>query len=166
MEIQSIGKILLIILSSLAGLGLFFFGGGYLISKFKNGSKEEEAESVDLIKSNDTIKAFYKEQNEDLKTINKELGAKVELLTREVGEIKGQLNAETKAKEEYLAILRGRDPETKKFMELLVQAVKDQQEANAGILETLAEIHRMVKADHEKEIHIDATVSKSDKKMV
>lgn len=145
----------------MAGLGVLFFGGGYLISKWRSGTKEEEAESRDLISSNDQIKQFYKDQNDDLKAINKALSDKVEMLTREVGEIKGQLNAETKVKEEYLAILRGRDPETKKFMELMVQSVKDQAESQKEIIRVLSEIHSYAKQEHEREVHIEAQITKS-----
>ncbi len=157
MTLNTLGTIIVWILGSLAGLGLFFFGGGYLISKFKNGSKEEEAESRDLISSNDQIKEFYKQQNEDLKVINTELRSKIEGLTREVGEIKGQLNAETSQKKEYLAILQNRDPETKKFMELLVKAVEDQQVANKEMVELLGEIHGIVKAEQERDLKVVST---------
>lgn len=145
---------------SLGGLGVLFGGGGYLISKWKEGSTKEQEESRDLISSNDQIKDFYKSQNDDLKSINKAMGEKIEALTREVGEIRGQLNAESKQKAEYLAILQNRDPETKKFMELLTQAVKDQQVANKEMLTMLGEVYKMSKAEHDRDFKVEATVTK------
>lgn len=146
---QAIITIILQVVAVLTGLGVFFAGGGYLYSRFIGGTKEQKAESVDLIASNDTIKQFYKEQNDDLKEINKALGEKVEVLTREVGEIRGQLNAETKQKADYLAILQNRNPEMQKFMEIMIQAVKDQTQVNINFAENqkeminiLSEIHK------------------------
>lgn len=151
----------------IGSLGLFAGGIGFLWSKIKGGTKEAKAESTTIIATNDTIKNFFKEQNDDLKEINKILGEKVEALTREVGEIRGQLNAETKQKGEYLAILQNRDPETKKFMEYMVQAVKDQSqsmkdqaETNREIIRILGEIHVMTKQEHDRDLNITATVTK------
>lgn len=155
-------NIILIGASILAGLGVFAFGGGYLLSKWRTGSKEEQAEGRDLISSNDQIKQFYKEQNDDLKNINNALGEKVEALTREVGEIRGQLNAEVRQKEAYLKILENRDPETKKFMELMTNAVKDQQIVNKEIVRILSEIHSMSTDEHNRDFKVTATVTKTE----
>lgn len=145
----------------LTGIGLFAFGGGYLISRVKGGSKQEKAESTDLISSSDQIKEFYKNQNDDLKEINRVLGVKVETLTREVGEIRGQLTAESKQKTEYLAILQNRDPETKKFMEMMLTFVDKQNETNLEISRILGEIHSMSKDEHDRDFKISATVTKT-----
>ncbi len=153
-------QIILTVMGILTSLGLLAGGIGYLYSKLKSGAKEARAESTDLVTSNDQIKQFYKEQNEDLKNINKVLSDKVETLTREVGEIRGQLNAETRQKEEYLLILKDKNPETKQFMEYMVQAVKDQTTVNTEIVRILGEIHAMAKAEHERDFKITATVTK------
>lgn len=145
----------------LIGLGSFFFGGGYLLSRWKGGTKEEQEESRDLISSNDQIKEFYKNQNDDLKKINTELSNKIEILTREVGEIRGQLTAEIRQKEEYLKILQNRDPETKKFMEHMIKAVADQAETHREIVRVLGEIHTMSKAEHDRDFKVEATVTKT-----
>ncbi len=145
----------------LGGLGVCAGGIGYFWGKINGGNKEAKAESTDLISDSEKIKNFYKEQNEELKVINKTLGDKVEALTREVGEIRGQLNAETKQKADILAILQGRDPETKKFMEFMVQAVKDQTESHQKIVDVLSEIHKMAKDEHERDFKVEATVTKT-----
>lgn len=144
----------------LSGLGLFFFGGGYLLSKFKDGTKESQAEGRDIISSNEQIKQFFKDQNEDYKTIIKEQGSKIELLTREVGEIRGQLTAESKIKEQYLAILQNRDPETKQFMEIMLKFVETQTETNKNIVKALQGINDTNAAEHNKELKVEAHITK------
>lgn len=150
------------IVAGLSSVGVFFGGVGYLISKYKGGSLEQKSESNDLISSNDQIKLFYKEQNEDRQRIIETQNEKIQALTREVGELRGQFNAETKQKEEYLAILQNRNPEMQKFMELLVTAVKDQQMVNKEIVKLLGEIHAMSTAEHERDFKVTATVSKTE----
>ncbi len=152
-------------------LGLFFGGLGYVIQKYKGGSKEEKAENADLISSNDQIKQFYKEQNDELKDIIKakdtafaqreiEWNGKFNALTKEVGELKGQLTAENKQKEQYLAILQNRDPETKQFNEYMIKAVENQTEANRQIVKLLGEIHTMTKDEHDRDFQVTSIVTK------
>lgn len=148
------------ILGSMICLGVFFGGAGYLVSKYKGGSSEEKAESADLISSNDQIKQFYKDQNDDLKTINQALSDKIEVLTREVGEIRGQLNAERKQKEEYYAILQNRDPETKKFMEYVIEACNTQAQVNKEVLEVLNKLHTLANDEQNRDLKVTATVTK------
>lgn len=150
------------------GLGLFAFGGGYLISKVKGGEKEQKKESTDLLSTSDQIKEIFRGQNEDLKIINKSLSDKIEVLTREVGEIRGQLNAETKTKEEYLAILQGKDKESKQFMEIMMTFVNKQTEnnlkqndTNLKIMEILNTIDARTKDEHDRDFKIDATITKT-----
>lgn len=162
MTLQTTITIILQISGILGALGVFFGGGGYLISKYKGGTREEKEESADIISSNDQIKQFFKDQNEDYKLIIKEQGVKIEGLTREIGEIRGQLNAETNQKKEYLAILENRDPAMKASLDLLVQSVKDQQVVNKEIVRILGEIHSMAKDEHERDFQITSTVTKTD----
>lgn len=157
---DTIKQALLWVLGSLGSLGVLLGGMGYLVSKWKGGTKEEEAESKDLISSNDQIKEFYKNQNEDLKKIISEQNGKIETLTREVGEVRGQLTAQSKQAAEYLAILQGKDDGTKKFMELMVQAVKDQAENQKEMIRVLGEIHAMAQAEHDRDFKIESVVTK------
>lgn len=160
MNFSDLGEIAIIIMGSITSVGILVGGAGYLLGKWKGSTKEERAESVEILSNNDQIKQFYKEQNDDLKVINKSLSEQIQQLTREVGELRGQLNAETKAKSEYLAILQNRDPETKKFMEFMMKAEQDHAQTHAEIIRILSEIHVMSKAEHDRDFKVEATVTK------
>lgn len=162
-------KILLSIAAALGSAGLLIGGTGYVISIFKKGSKQKDS---DVLSSADQLSSFWKEQVEGFKTIIAELTSKLEKqkddhniemkkLIDELGQVKGQLNAETKAKSEYLDILQNRDPETKKFMEYMIKAVENQSSINAEIVRVLGEIHSMTKAENERDLKIDATIHKA-----
>ncbi len=160
--------LLIKIFTLIAAAGLAAGGLGFLIYSFQK--KQIEAKT-DVISSADTLTNFWKEQVEGFKEVIKELNLKLDkqkdehnmemkkLLT-ELGEVRGQLNAESKQKTECLTILQNRDPETKKFMEYMIQAVKDQTEAQAGMMKVLSEIHKMAKAEHDRDFNITATVSR------
>ncbi len=152
--------VILSILGVLSSVGILAGGIGYLVGQFRRGTKQEKAESTDLIKSNDDIKQFYKEQNDDLKEINKVLSQKIEVLTREVGEIRGQLTAETAQRKEYQLIFENRDPETKKFNELVIKSLSDLHKVSAEMVRVLGEIHNMSKLEHDRDLNITATVTK------
>ncbi len=150
-------------------LALLAGGIGVLKGAF---SKKQVEEKSDVISSADQQTKFWKEQVEGFRDIIKELTAKMDkqkddhtvemkkLLT-EMGEVRGQLKAESAQKTEYLAILQNRDPETKKFMEYMVQAVKNQTDSQQAIIKLLGEIHTMAKAEHERDFNITATVTKT-----
>lgn len=157
---MNLPDIIIYTVSILISLGTLAGGVGYLWGKVKVGNKEVKNESVDLIRDNDAIKQFYKEQNDDLKEINKVLGLKVESLIREVGELKGQLNAEMAQRKEYQLILENRDPETKKFMDHMVQSIRDHSETHKEIIRVLSEIHAMTKAEYRKDFTVESTITK------
>lgn len=141
------------------GLGLFAFGAGYLWSQIKKGNKQGKDESNELIKSNDDIKAIYKEQNSDLKEINKVLGEKIEALTREVGEIRGQLNSEKAQNERLEKIFQGRDPENQKFMEYMINATKTHDEFHKELMRIVGEIHTFAEQEHQRDFKITTTTN-------
>lgn len=154
-------EIILFIIASIAALGILAGGIGYVISSFKKGGRQERS---DVISSAETFAKFWQEQAEGYKSMMESKDIKytdqINALSREVGELKGQLNAETQQKKEYLDILQNRDPETKKFMEFMVQATTTQAAINQEIIETLKEIHKMVLEERKKELHLDATLTK------
>lgn len=135
------------VLGSLGVLGVLFGGAGYLISKLKEGNKLERAESADIISSNEQIKDFYKVQNEDLKKIISEQNTKIEGLTREVGEVRGQLTAQAKQAAEYLAILQGKDDGTKDFMQFVIKATENHDKSHKEMMRVLGELHTMAKVE-------------------
>lgn len=126
-----------------AFLVIFVAGGGYALKFFNKDSREEKS---DVVSSANTIMEFWKNQAEQYKLISdekeKSYSEKINNLIREVGELRGQLTAETAQKKEYLAILQNRDPETKKFMEIMLEFVKEQTETNLEITKVLSDIHK------------------------
>lgn len=127
-------QVILTIVGIIGNIGLFAGGLGFLFSRFKKGNTEEKA---DVISSADQLVNFWKEQVEGFKEVIKELREKLDSQTKEfnvqlqamgneLGQVKGQLEAEARQKKEYLAILENRDPATKQFMEHMVQATENQ----------------------------------------
>lgn len=169
---MSFKEIILYVMGGLGSLGLFAFGGGYLKSQFSKGDRQDKNE---VLNSSNTIIEFWKSQAENLKIIGeardkenaekydkmaKDFTTQVTTLTREVGEVRGQFNAESKQKEEYLKILQNRNPEMQKFMETMLAATTQQAEINKGVMELLGDIYKMINDEHNRELHIDATISK------
>jgi len=135
-------------------IALLAGGVGLAINAFRKRPRDEKNE---VVNSANTIMEFWKNQAEQYKLIIDEKdrthNEKITDLTRQVGELRGQLNAETSQKKEYLAILQNRDPETKKFMEHMVNATENQDKI-------LAEIFKMVKDEHDRELKVTSTISK------
>ena len=161
-------QIVLTIIGVLGSVGLFAGGVGYLINRFNKGKTEER---TDVISSADQLASFWKEQVEGFKAIVAELTTKIEkqkdehntemkkVLT-ELGEVRGQLTSESKQKAEYLAILQNRDPETQKFMEIMLKFVDTQSKTNTEIARVLKDIHSMAKAEHDSNLEVTSTVTK------
>lgn len=140
-------------------------GGGWVIRLFnKDGTQDKN----DVVNSANTILQYWKTQAEEYKividakdkahsekvsTLTTEFTKQITKLTGEVGELRGQLSAETNQKKEYLAILQNRDPETQKFMEFMVKAMENQDKI-------LSEIFKIVKAEENRELKITSTVVK------
>lgn len=155
-------QIALFILGSIASLGIIAGGIGYLINTFRKGSKIERS---DILSSAEQLAKFWQEQAQGYKTMMEEKDAKytekINTLTREVGELKGQLNAETNQKKEYLAILQNRDPETKKFYEYVMKAIENQETVNSEMIRVLKEIHTMTTEERNREMHVEGTIIKT-----
>lgn len=160
------------IVGVLGSIGLFAGGLGYLINLFKKGGREEKD---DIITSSEKLTEFFKSQSEgykimmeakdekwrvELKEKDEKYRIEVQSLTREVGELKGQLNAEKATNERLEKIFQNRSPEMEEFMKFMVQAVKDQTESHQKIVEVLFDIHKMAKDEHERDFSITAQVTK------
>lgn len=159
-----------------AVLVILVAGGGYVVRLFNKDTKEEKS---DVVSSANTIMEFWKNQAEEYKVIGdekdkrhsekiaeltKDFTAQITALTREVGELKGQLTAESIQKKEYLAILQNRDPETKKFMEIMLKAEEDHDASHKEMMEVLSQIHKMTKDEHDRDFKIVSTVTKAEPK--
>jgi hypothetical protein len=156
MENQTL-QLVLTIIGVLGSIGLFAGGLGFLLNRFSKGSSEEK---TDVISSADQLTSFWKEQVDGYKTVVSELTEKIRVLTGEIGELRGQLQSEKKQTEMLERIFQNRDPDSQKFMEHVMQSIKDQAGVNTEIVRILKEIHNMSKEEHERDFKIESTVTK------
>ncbi len=158
---NSFWQIVLIVFGSIGMLGMFAGGFGALRASFRKGAKEEKQE---VMGSSQEIINFWKGQAENLQTIldrkEQDWNEKFQGLTREMGELRGQLNAERAQNDRLEKIFQNRDPETQKFMELVMKAIENQQMANQEFLKTLKEIHELVAQENNREMKVEAKISK------
>jgi hypothetical protein len=142
----------IIILGSLASLGIVSGGLGYLIGQFRTGTKKAYSDSSEII-------TFYKTENQSLKDImsekDKSNDSKFQQLTSEIGEIRGQLIEKEKQNKQYLDILQNRDPDTQKFQTAMVDGM-------AKFATILGEIHTLAIEEHNRDLSITSIVSKSN----
>ncbi len=159
---MSIQDILTIAASVLVGTGLFIGGVGYFISAFKKGGRQEK---TDVVSSAEQLTQFWKDQAEGYKIMGEkkeqEWNDKFQTLSREVGELRGQLTAEKTQNERLEKIFQNRDPETQEFMKVMLAFAENQNKTNVEIVRVLGEIHVMTKAEHEREFNISAHVTKT-----
>ncbi len=147
-------------------------GGGYIIRLFNKDTTQDKNE---VVNSANTKMDFWKNQaeqykvisdekdktyNEKITSLTKSFNDQIAALSREVGELKGQLTSETAQKKEYLAILQDKNPETKAFMDFMVKAVKNHDEAHEEMMRVLGEIHTMTQEEKDRELKVVSTVSK------
>lgn len=148
---------ILYVVGAIGSVGLLAGGIGYLINQFRTGGT--------------SLSAFYKEQAEGYKVMltekenqwqlkDKAWNEKFQEISKEVGQIKGQLLEKEKQAQQYLEILQNRDPEMKKFMEIMISAATNQTTVNTEIVRVLGEIHNMTSLEHERDFKVTATVSK------
>lgn len=154
--------VILIAVEILVGLGVFVGGVGYLYRTFSKSGRDEKA---DVLSSSEQLVDFWKQQVEGFKEVIKELREKLEIQAKEfneklqtmgneLGSVRGQLDAESRQKKDYLAILENRDPATKQFMEHMVKAMENQDKI-------LQEIYKFAKVEHERDFKVEATVTKA-----
>jgi hypothetical protein len=159
-------------IGALSGLGICAGGFGYLYKSFSKGAKEEKN---DVITSADQIVDFWKQQVEGFREIIKELTGKMEKqkddynlqikgLSNQLSEVRGQLSEKERQSKEYLEILQNRDPETKKFMEFMIQSIIDHTKTHKEIIRVLGEIHSMSTEEHNRNIKVVSTVTKEEHK--
>lgn len=159
---DAINQTILIVVSIIASVGIFVGGIGYFVSLFRKGSKQEKS---DVISSSQEVITFWKTQAENYQTIlaqkEKEWNEKFTGITREFGELKGKYDAEKAQTDRLEKIFQNRDPESQKFMELVISAIGNQNKVNTEVVRVLSEIHTLAKDEHDREIHVESTVTKS-----
>jgi siroheme synthase (precorrin-2 oxidase/ferrochelatase) len=149
------------VLGGLTAIGLCIGGVGYLISMFK---KQSKMTVTDMASSSTEIITFYKSENENLKIMMKAKDEsndeKFTALSKEIGEIRGQLIEKEKQNKQYLEILQNRDPETLQFQTAMIDFATSQSKINEGIVNTLRDIHEMTKAEHDRDFNATISVTK------
>lgn len=118
LEILQIAGIIVGSLATLAGVV------GYVVISYKKSGKER-IESV--VNASDQLTSFWKDQVEGFKEMVATQNEKIRTLTGEIGELRGQLNAEKKQNEELKKIFQGRDPEMQQFMKTLLGVAEQSQ---------------------------------------
>ncbi len=108
----------------LAGIGVLCGGLGFAYSQFKSGSNKAKDDLVQTLKDALEIeKAKVFQLNEEKNMLQKAYQEQINVLTMEVGKLKGLHEANERKIKEYTDILQGRSPEQKKFMKDTVSAL-------------------------------------------
>lgn len=170
MSIADIGTLILKVGLGFIGIGTLAGGIGLLFNMFKKKPRDENNE---IITSATNQMEFWKKQHEEEKEIGKikeekyttrvdeitkDFTSQINLLSREVGELKGQLNAEKAQNERLEKIFQNRDPETQKFMEYMVKAMENQDKM-------LNEIYKLTKSEQDRELKVTSTIVKDGDKV-
>lgn len=170
MQIQNILEITGVGIAAVAALGGIVVVVAYFISSYSQGSRQQKTE---VLASADQLTVFWKDQVSGFKDMVAAQTEKIRMLSVEIGELRGQLNAEKKQNEEFKAIFQGRNPEmdgfmktmlgvseqTQKFMADNVQFQKDQHENMVQIKNFMELINRQM-SKPDKDLEIKATVTK------
>jgi cell shape-determining protein MreC len=153
---------ILIIVASIASLGILVGGIGYFISVFRKGTRQEKNE---VINSSQEVVNFWKSQAENLQLIGekkeKDWNEKFQEMSRQLGAIQGQLSAEKAQNERLEKIFQNRDPEHQKFMEFVITAIGNQDSVNKEIVRILGDIHNLAVEEHNRETKVETTITKS-----
>ena len=168
-------QIILTIAGGVASLGVVAGGLGYLVSVFRGTIKKEQSDVVD---SADTLVDFWKQQALDFKEMmaikEKSCDEKIQVLTREVGELRGQLTEKVSQAERLEQIFQNRNPEMEQFMKYMVQATSDHATFHKSLMDTISsmitlldDIHTtsannnvLLATEQNKELKIEGTLTK------
>lgn len=151
-----------IYLQYIVAIGVIGLSVGNFITSFGKGARGSTGEMID----------FYKKESEnykdmmgkkeaahgvEMKEMTEKFSGQVNDLTRQVGELQGQYNAEKKQREQYELILKDKNPETEAFMKLVIKSCDDQGKVNKEVVESLTkmsevlkEVYTMVKSEHDR----------------
>lgn len=147
----------MLVVGSIASLGIIFGGAGYLLSVFRGGTKQEKSE---IIQDSSQIIEFYKEQIHGFKEIVDSQNNKISGLTSENGEMKGKLGAAQAQLDKLELIFQNRNPEMEEFMKFMIQATEQQATSHKEMIRILGEIHIMAMDEKKKVTQISTTVQK------
>lgn len=127
-------------------------------------TKDNRQEKSEIINSAEEGTNFWKDQYKELKEINAIRDEKnadlINTLTEKVGILTGQLKTEKEQTDRLEKIFQNRNPEMEKFMQYMVTSSEEQTKINKGIVDTLEDIHAMVKEERDRELKVTSTIIK------
>lgn len=155
-------QIVLVIMGSLASLGLLAGGVGYLYSQFVTGKGSRSKENIE---TENSLITFLKNQNEGFEKIVKEQNVKIVDLGKEMAAMKATNEEKDKTIEKYLSILQNRNPELEQFMQKMTVLGENSEAFMKGQIVIMGEIQTFMQAINthmetaNKDLKIEATVS-------
>lgn len=132
---------------------------GVAFAQFRKGSRGESSEIIKFYKEEalnykDMLQKKEEAHTVKISELTKDFTEKINGLSREVGELRGQLTAEKKQNERFEQIFQNRNPEMEKFMTFMVNTQKE-------VVDVLKEIHAMTKAEHDRDFQVTSTITKT-----
>lgn len=139
---------------------------GIAWAQFKKGTRTE---SGDIIKFYKEEAASYKDiiekkdarHTEEIKKLTADFNGQMHTLSEKFGILQGKYDAEKEAREKAEEILKDKNPETIGFMQFMIKATENQDMVNKEIIGMISDVHKMVKEEHDRETHIEATIKKA-----
>ena len=116
----------------LAGIGVLFGGLGFAYAQFRSGSGKAKDELIGTLKDTITAERDKAEQLAKEKVEQQNFHqTQINQLNEKIGKLQGLYEESKERNKDYLAILQGRDPEQKKFMEIMSKAIVDGAKMNS-----------------------------------
>lgn len=150
---------------------------GVAVSQYRKGSREEK---TDVVSSAEKLTNFWKEQSEGYKIMmeekDKRYQEQINELTKQVGELRGQLNEKVAQAERYEKIFQGRNPEQEAFMKTMLAVAQQSQtfmEAQGKrdemiqlslqeIASFMKTINQHLEEDKKKEVKLEGVLTKKN----
>lgn len=116
----------------LAGIGVLFGGLGFAYAQFRSGAGKAKDELISTLKETATAERDKAAQLAKEKVEQSQFHqTQINQLNEKIGKLQGLYEESKDRNKEYLAILQGRDPDQKKFMEIMSQAITEGAKVNA-----------------------------------
>lgn len=110
----------------LAGIGVLFGGLGFAYAQFRAGSGKAKDELIQTLKDTAIAEREKAAQLAKEKVEQSQFHqTQINQLNEKIGKLQGLYEESKDRNREYLAILQGRDPDQKKFMDLMSKAIVD-----------------------------------------
>ena len=128
------------ILAVFTGLSVFTAGIGFAYAQFKSGAGKAKDDLVQTLRETALAEKEKAERlaAEKLTLVNSHQ-QQINELNKQIGILQGKAEANEKKMNEYLTILQGRDPDQKKFMELVLAQIKKNEEQASTVQKYMIE---------------------------